>query len=91
MVGQNWLILHNTAAVSAHQKRAARVFRFEYSEYFLAVQRIRSSDASVKVLTFVTVVDLVIALVRYRPAALLFNNILDGLVTLFSNFRVLYG
>src|SRR5262249_28718689 len=46
MAGQNWLILHNTPAVSAHQKRAARVFRFEYSEYFLAVQRIRSSDAS---------------------------------------------
>jgi hypothetical protein len=46
MAGQNWLILHNTPAVSAHQKRAARVFRFEYSEYFLAVQRIRSPDAS---------------------------------------------
>ena len=47
MAGQNWLVLHNTPAVSAHQKRAARVFRFEYSEHFLAVQRIRSSDASV--------------------------------------------
>ena len=47
MAGQNWLALHNTPTVSAHQKRADRVFRFEYYEHFLAVQRIRSSDASV--------------------------------------------
>jgi hypothetical protein len=31
----------------AHQKWADWVFRFEYGEHFLAVQRIRSSDASV--------------------------------------------
>ena len=46
MAGLNWLVLHNTPAVSAHQKRAARVFRFEYSKHYLAVQRVRSSDAS---------------------------------------------
>jgi hypothetical protein len=46
MAGQNWLALHNAPTVSAHQERAARVLRLEYSEHFLAVQRIRSSDAS---------------------------------------------
>jgi hypothetical protein len=46
MAGQNWWVLHNTAAVSAQKKRAARVFRFEYSEHYLAIQRIGSSDLS---------------------------------------------
>jgi len=40
MAGQNWLALHNTPTVSAHQKWADWVFRFEYGEHFLAVQRI---------------------------------------------------
>src|SRR4029453_15442309 len=88
---QNWLALHNTPTVSAHQKRADRVFRFEYGEHFLAVQRIRSSDASAQVSVFLAVIDLVIAPVRYRPAGLLFNELLDGLIALLSNFAVLYG
>ena len=46
MADQNWWVLHNTAAVSAQNKRAARVFRFEYSEHYLAIQRIGSADLS---------------------------------------------
>jgi hypothetical protein len=80
MAGQNWLALHNTPTVSAHQKWADRVFRFEYGEHFLAVQRIRSSDASAQVSVILAVIDLVIAPVRYRPAGLLFNELLDGLI-----------
>jgi hypothetical protein len=84
--GQNWLALHNTPTVSAHQKPADRVLRFEYNEHLLAVQRIRSSDASVQVLAIVVAMDLIIAPVRYWPAGLLFNELLEGLVAFFSNF-----
>jgi hypothetical protein len=91
MAGQNWLALHNTPTVSAHQKWADRVFRFEYGEHFLAVQRIRSSDASAYVSVILAIMDLVIAPLRYRPAGLLFNELLEGLVAFFSNFGFLYG
>lgn len=45
--GQNGLTLQKTPDVSANEKGALRVFRFENSENRLAVQRIRLPDASV--------------------------------------------
>ena len=86
--GENGLILHKTPDVSANQKGALRMFRFENSDNRLAAQRIRFSDASVQVLVIVAATDLVIARVGYWPAHLLFIEVLDGLVAPFSNFGV---
>jgi hypothetical protein len=44
---ENGLILHKTPDVSANQKGALRMFRFENSDNRLAAQRFRFSDASI--------------------------------------------